>query len=70
LIWAAKLGHREAVERLLAYPVNREISDFSGKRALDWAKENQFHEIARLLVNNNLDKKTSDMGVISAEYAN
>jgi ankyrin repeat protein len=50
LIWAAKLGHREAVERLLAYPVDREISDFSGKRALDWARENQFHEIAKLLV--------------------
>jgi ankyrin repeat protein len=56
LIWAAKLGHREAVERLLAYPVDREISDFSGKRALDWAKQNQFHEIARLLANNNLNK--------------
>jgi ankyrin repeat protein len=49
LIWAAKQGHREAVERLLQYPVDREISDLSGKRALDWARENQFHEIVASL---------------------
>ncbi|MEW8010783.1 MAG: ankyrin repeat domain-containing protein [Candidatus Thiodiazotropha sp.] len=45
LIWAAKRGHREAVERLLTYEADREITDFSGKRALDWARQNQFHEI-------------------------
>ncbi|MEW8683935.1 MAG: ankyrin repeat domain-containing protein [Candidatus Thiodiazotropha endolucinida] len=49
LIWAAKRGHREAVERLLRYPTDREITDFSGKRALDWARQNQFHEIVSLL---------------------
>ncbi|MEW8051442.1 MAG: ankyrin repeat domain-containing protein [Candidatus Thiodiazotropha sp.] len=49
LIWAAKRGHKEAVENILAYPADREISDFSGMRALDWARQNQFHEIAALL---------------------
>ncbi|MCG8023646.1 MAG: ankyrin repeat domain-containing protein, partial [Candidatus Thiodiazotropha endolucinida] len=49
LIWAAKRGHREAVERLLRYPADREITDFNGKRALDWARQNQFHEIVSLL---------------------
>ncbi|MES9849857.1 MAG: ankyrin repeat domain-containing protein, partial [Candidatus Thiodiazotropha sp.] len=49
LIWAAKRGHRAAVERLLTYPADQEITDFDGKRALDWARENQFHEIVSLL---------------------
>jgi ankyrin repeat protein len=51
LIWAAKQGHREAVEQLLRYPLDREIRDFSGKHALDWARENKFHEIVSLLLN-------------------
>ncbi|MET0069061.1 MAG: ankyrin repeat domain-containing protein [Candidatus Thiodiazotropha sp.] len=54
LIWAAKLGHQEAVMRLLSYPVDREIADFSGKRALDWARENRFQEIVALLGNGRL----------------
>ncbi|MBT3026614.1 MAG: ankyrin repeat domain-containing protein [Candidatus Thiodiazotropha sp. (ex Ctena orbiculata)] len=54
LIWAAKLGHRDAVMHLLNYPVDRGIVDFSGKRALDWARENRFHEIAALLGNERL----------------
>ncbi len=49
LIWAAKLGHREAVRSLLKYPVDREFADFTGKRALDWARENRFHELVSLL---------------------
>ncbi|MES9992295.1 MAG: ankyrin repeat domain-containing protein [Candidatus Thiodiazotropha sp.] len=53
LIWAAKLGHQDTVERLLKYPVDRERVDFNGKRALDWARENQFQEIVALLGNEN-----------------
>ncbi|MES9827353.1 MAG: ankyrin repeat domain-containing protein [Candidatus Thiodiazotropha sp.] len=49
LIWAAKRGHREAVERLLTYEVDRGITDFSGKRALDWARQKRFHEIVSQL---------------------
>lgn len=49
LIWAAKRGHRAAVERLLVHPVDRDIRDFSGKRAVDWAREKQFPEIVSLL---------------------
>jgi ankyrin repeat protein len=49
LIWAAKRGHKEAVERLLAHPIDREVTDYNGKRALDWANERQFTEIASLL---------------------
>ncbi|MGD8911987.1 MAG: ankyrin repeat domain-containing protein [Candidatus Thiodiazotropha sp.] len=49
LIWASKQGHKEAVERLLAYQADQSIADFSGKRAMDWAKENHFQEIASLL---------------------
>jgi ankyrin repeat protein len=55
LIWAAKLGHKESVERLMTYPVKREIADFSGKRALDWAQENQFLEIVSLLATDSQD---------------
>ncbi|MEW8294021.1 MAG: ankyrin repeat domain-containing protein [Candidatus Thiodiazotropha sp.] len=54
LIWAAKLGRQEAVMRLLSYPVDREIADFSGKRALDWARENRFQGIVALLGNGRL----------------
>jgi ankyrin repeat protein len=49
LIWASKLGHQEAVARLLAYQADRDITDFSGKRALDWARENDFLKIIALL---------------------
>jgi ankyrin repeat protein len=49
LIWASKQGHQKAVERLLAYQADRNIADFSGKRALDWARENQFQKIIPLL---------------------
>jgi ankyrin repeat protein len=49
LIWASKQGHREAVERLLAYQADRKIVDFSGMRALDWARENRFQKIVSLL---------------------
>jgi ankyrin repeat protein len=49
LIWASKRGHRATVERLLRYPIDRNIRDLSGKRALDWARENQFLEIVALL---------------------
>jgi ankyrin repeat protein len=49
LIWASKQGHREAVERLLAYHADRNIADLSGKRALDWARENHFQKIVALL---------------------
>ncbi|MES9970101.1 MAG: ankyrin repeat domain-containing protein [Candidatus Thiodiazotropha sp.] len=49
LIWAAKRGHRAAVESLLAHPADREIKDFSGKRAVDWARESQFPEVVSLL---------------------
>jgi ankyrin repeat protein len=49
LIWASKLGHKEAVERLLAYQADRNITDFDGKRAVDWAKESHFQEIVSLL---------------------
>ncbi|MEW8508313.1 MAG: ankyrin repeat domain-containing protein [Candidatus Thiodiazotropha sp.] len=51
LIWAAKLGHKDSVRRLLRYPVNREITDFNGKRAVDWARENRFQAIVSLLSN-------------------
>lgn len=49
LIWAAKLGHRDAVARLLRHPVDRNIRDHSGMRALDWAREKRFHELVALL---------------------
>ncbi len=49
LIWAAKRGHRAAVERLVSHPVDRNIKDFSGKRAVDWAREKQFSEMLSLL---------------------
>jgi ankyrin repeat protein len=49
LIWASKQGHREAVERLLAYQADRNIADFSGKYALDWARESRYQKIVSLL---------------------
>jgi uncharacterized protein len=39
LIWAAKQGHRETVEVLLARGVDTSLKDYSGRTAADWAKE-------------------------------
>jgi ankyrin repeat protein len=50
LIWATKLGHRDSVAILLKDPgIEREIRDHSGRRALDWARENRLYELVSLL---------------------
>ncbi|MCU7863357.1 MAG: ankyrin repeat domain-containing protein, partial [Candidatus Thiodiazotropha sp. (ex Lucinoma borealis)] len=56
LIWAAKLGHSETVQQLLIHAVNHDITDFTGKRALDWANQNQHQAIIALLENETLSK--------------
>jgi len=54
LIWASKLGHTESVQHLLMHPVDQEMKDFDGKRALDWAYQNQHQAIIALLENQTL----------------
>jgi uncharacterized protein len=49
LIWAAKLGHIEAVRRLLASGADRSICDFEGKRAIDQARKMGRESIIALL---------------------
>lgn len=49
LIWAAKLGHIESVRVLLSHHADREIRDFKGLSALEWAERHQYQEIAQML---------------------
>ena len=39
LIWAVKQGHVETTKVLLEHRANRQLKDFSGKTAMDWARE-------------------------------
>lgn len=56
LIWAAKLGHTETVQQLLKHSVDHDMTDFTGKRALDWANQNQHQAIIALLENETQSK--------------
>jgi ankyrin repeat protein len=51
LIWSAKLGHIESVQALLSHHADRNIRDFDGFNAQDWAEKNQHQEIAQMLAN-------------------
>ncbi len=49
LIWAAKQGHRDAVQVLLTQGANPALIDKSGKTAADWARENRHARTLALL---------------------
>lgn len=49
LIWAAKQGHTDTVQQLITHGAQRDIQDLEGKTALDWAKENHYLEVVKLL---------------------
>ena len=49
LIWAAKEGHDASVEALLEAGADREVTDFSGKTALDWALSEGHGSVVPLL---------------------
>lgn len=49
LIWAAKLGHAATVRTLLEQGADPSLRDFSGRNALDWAREAGHTEVLGLL---------------------
>jgi ankyrin repeat protein len=49
LIWAAKRGHVRSVEVLLAHGADPGLTDLSGRRAIDYARENGHIPVIRSL---------------------
>ena len=49
LIWAAKEGHLDSVDRLLVAGADKTVRDRQGRSALDWAHIKGHDEIARRL---------------------
>jgi len=49
LIWATKLNHVKTVKTLLKNNANKNIKDFKGFTALDWAKQNKSEILIQLL---------------------
>ena len=49
LIKAAKTGHKEVVKLLLEKGATLDLTDFTGRTALDHAKQNRHPDVVRLL---------------------
>jgi ankyrin repeat protein len=49
LIWAAKLGHSQAVQALLQRGADPTLQDLAGNSAVDWARNNDHQQALMLL---------------------
>jgi palmitoyltransferase len=65
---ASMQGNTRIVRKLLIKGIDRQIKDFSGKSALDYAREGNFKTIETMIVKNNNSIKNRRIKVVYLSY--